>query len=88
MPDRQPPMFLSGVEHKPDAEGAYADLIRQVRQTGRPYPQIWHLFAFKPEATKFLERFTHAMLRGPSPLSPGFRELIAAYTSSRNQCPF
>jgi hypothetical protein len=50
--------------------------------------QIWHLFAFKPEATRHLERFTHAMLRGPSPLSPGMRELIAAYTSGKNRCPF
>lgn len=81
-------MFLPGVEHKPDATGAYADIIRMVQSAGQPYPQIWHLFAFKPEATRHLERFTHEMLRGPSPLSPGIRELIAAYTSVRNQCPF
>lgn len=81
-------MFLPGVEHKPDATGAYADIIRMVQSAGQPYPQIWHLFAFKPEATRHLERFTHEMLRGPSPLSPGMRELIAAYTSVRNQCPF
>lgn len=81
-------MFLPGVEHKPDATGAYADIIRMVQSAGQPYPQIWHLLAFKPEATRHLERFTHEMLRGPSPLSPGMRELIAAYTSVRNQCPF
>lgn len=88
MDSRQAPMFLPAVENKPDAEGAYAELIRQMQDAGRPYPQIWHLFAFKPEATKHLERFTHQVLRGPSPLSAGLRELIAAYTSSRNQCPF
>jgi hypothetical protein len=88
MPDKLPPMFLPGVENKPDASGAYADTIAMMRQLGQPYPQIWHLFAFKPAATKHLERFTHEMLRGPSPLSPGMRELIAAYTSVRNQCPF
>ncbi len=27
-------------------------------------------------------------MRGPSPLSPGFRELIATLTSARNQTPF
>lgn len=84
----QDPMFLPGVEHKPDAKGAYADTIRMVQQAGQAYPQIWHLFAFKPDATKHLERFTHEVMRGPSPLSPGIRELIAAYTSVRNQCPF
>lgn len=82
------PMFLPGVENNPEAKGGFGDVIRAARAAGTPFPQIWHLFAFKPEATKHLERFTHAMLRGPSPLSPGMRELIAAYTSGRNQCPF
>jgi alkylhydroperoxidase family enzyme len=81
------PMFLPAVENK-DGQGAFADLIRAVRPAGAPYPKIWHLFAFKPDATKHLERFTQAVLRGPSPLSPGMRELIAAYTSGRNHCPF
>lgn len=82
------PMFLPGVENNPEAKGGFADLIRSARAAGSPVSQIWHLFAFKAEATKHLERFTHAMLRGPSPLSPGMRELIAAYTSGRNHCPF
>lgn len=51
-------------------------------------PQIWHLFAYKPEATKHLSAFTQAVMRGSSPLSAGFRELIAAFTSKRNHCPF
>jgi hypothetical protein len=81
-------MFLSSVENNPEAVGGYADLIRAVRGSGGPIAQIWHLFAYKPEATKHLERFVHSVMRGPSPLAPGFRELIAAYTSVRNQCPF
>ena len=81
-------MFLSGVEHNHDVKGAYADLIHMVRSAGGEIAQIWHLFAFKPEATVHLERFTHAVMRGPSPLSPGLRELIAAYTSARNDCEF
>ncbi len=82
------PMFLPGVENNPDAAGAYADLIGLARSSGTAVSQIWHLFAFNPEATKHLERFTHAVMRGPGPLSPGMRELIAAYTSRRNHCPF
>ena len=81
-------MFLSGVEHNHDAKGAYADLIHMVRSAGGEIAQIWYLFAFKPEATVHLERFTHAVMRGHSPLSPGLRELIAAYTSARNDCEF
>jgi hypothetical protein len=51
-------------------------------------PQIMHLFAYKPDRTSFLSRFTQGVMRGPSPLSPGFRELIAAFTSRRNECAF
>jgi uncharacterized peroxidase-related enzyme len=35
-----------------------------------------------------LSRFTEAVLHGPSPLTPGQRELIAAYVSSLNECQF
>ena len=82
------PMLLPDVENRPDGAGAYADLIRAARRHGTALPQIWHLFAFKPNATQHLERFTHEIMRGPSPLSPGLRELIAAMTSARNDCPF
>jgi alkylhydroperoxidase family enzyme len=68
--------------------GPYTDLIGAARAQGTEYPRIWHLFAYKPEATKHLERFTHAVMRGASPLTPGIRELIAALTSARNHCPF
>ena len=82
------PMYLSGVENSPSAGGGYADLIRLARSSGSPVSQIWHLFAFNPEATQHLERFTQAIMRGPGPISPGMRELIAAYTSGRNHCPY
>jgi len=81
------PMFLPGVENDPKPS-AYADLIAQMRGSGGEYPQIWHLFAYLPNATQHLGRFTQEILRGPAPLSPGMRELIAAYTSQRNACPF
>ena len=81
------PMFLPGVENNPQPS-AYADAIRMMRDAGQEYPQIWHMFAFKPQATLHLAQFTQEILRGPAPLSPGLRELIAAFTSARNHCPF
>jgi alkylhydroperoxidase family enzyme len=81
------PMFLPDVEAQPKA-GPYRDLIETMRTQGAEYPQIWHLFAYLPSATQHLARFTQEILRGPAPLSPGLRELIAAYTSQRNHCPF
>lgn len=81
------PMFLPGVEQNPQA-GPYRAAIDAMKLQGAEYPQIWHLFAFLPSATDHLARFTQEVLRGPAPLSPGLRELIAAYTSQRNHCPF
>ena len=81
------PMFLPGVEGNPQPS-PYRDLIQTMQANGAEYPQIWHLFAFLPKATEHLARFTQEILRGPSPLSPGIRELIAAFTSYRNDCPF
>lgn len=81
------PMYLHEVEHGGSA-GAYAARIASMRAAGAPIPQIMHLFAFKPDRTDFLAKFTQGVMRGPSPLSPGQRELIAAFTSRRNDCPF
>lgn len=81
------PMFLPDVERNPKP-GPYCDMIEAMQQQGLEYPQIWHMFGYLPSATGHLARFTQEILRGPSPLSPGMRELIAAYTSRRNDCPF
>ncbi len=35
-----------------------------------------------------LRPYGHALMRGPGPLTPGQRELIAAYTSALNSCRF
>jgi uncharacterized peroxidase-related enzyme len=80
-------MFLPGVEANPQP-GPYTDILRTMQQAGKEYPQIWHLFAFMPQATEHLAKFTQEIMRGPAPISPGLRELIAAYTSYRNDCPF
>jgi hypothetical protein len=81
------PMFLPEVEQS-EPGGAYADVIKALRGSGGTVPQIMHLFAYKPDRTDFLSRFTEGAMRGPSPLSAGLRELIAAFTSRRNDCLF
>ena len=81
------PMYLPEVEQHPPPE-PYATRFRMMRDAGLPIPQIQHLFAFKPDRTEFLSRFTQGVMRGPSPLPPWQRELIAAFTSKLNQCLF
>jgi alkylhydroperoxidase family enzyme len=80
-------MFLRDVEAA-ETKSPFCDLIKTARKATGEYPQIWHMFAFQPQATKHLERFTQAIMREPGALSPGLRELIAAYVSARNDCPF
>lgn len=55
---------------------------------GPPVSGVVRLLSYRPEKTKHLSRFTHSVMRGASDLSPGLRELIAAFTSARNSCPF
>ena len=81
------PMYLREVEEH-DGVGPWADAIRQMTLDGIVVPQITHLFAFKTDRTQHLAQFTQGVMRGPSPLSAGQRELIAAFTSRRNDCPF
>jgi alkylhydroperoxidase family enzyme len=81
------PMYLKDVEAS-DRVGERVKVIRHTKRADTPAPQIQHLFAFKPESTSHLSRFTQAVMRGSSPLSPAQRELIAAFTSRLNQCPF
>ena len=59
-----------------------------MQEQGAEYPQIWHLFAYLPRPRRTSRGSRRRFLRGPSPLSPGMRELIAAYTSQGNHCPF
>ena len=46
------------------------------------------VFAFKPQATEHLAKFTHEIIHREAPLWPGLRDLIAAFTSARNHYPF
>ena len=80
-------MFLPEIEQAAGG-GPWAAAIEQMREAGAPVPQIMHLFAYKTDRTQHLAQFTQGVMRGPSPLSAGQRELIAAFTSRRNDCPF
>jgi uncharacterized peroxidase-related enzyme len=84
---QQKSMFLPGVEQNPKPS-TYLELIEAARASGTEYWQIWHLLAFQPDAARNLVGFSQVVMHDPAPLSPGLRELIAAYTSSLNQCEF
>jgi uncharacterized peroxidase-related enzyme len=81
------PLYLPGVEanHQP---GPYQRLVADAKSRGAEYSKIWDLFAFKNEFTVHLARFSQGVLRLPATISPGMRELIAAYTSYQNECAF
>ncbi len=81
------PMFLPGVEANPQPS-SYLNLIERARANGQENWQIWNLFAFAPEMTIHMGRFTHAVMHEPGPILPALRELIATYTSSLNHCEF
>ena len=44
------------------------------------------IFGWNPHAGQCIREWHQIVMRGPSPLSAGQRELIAAYTSSLNAC--
>lgn len=52
------------------------------------FPGIAGLMRQFPETAVHLRGLAHALLRGPSPLTTGERELIAAYVSAENNCKF
>jgi uncharacterized peroxidase-related enzyme len=55
---------------------------------GNDLPGIIGLLSYRPETGRPLSGLAEAILRGPSPLPRGERELIAAYVSSLNECTF
>lgn len=80
-------MFLKEIETRPP-EGVMRIVFQKMEQAGAGIPDIMHLFRFKKRNTDHLVRFTEEVMRGPSPLSTGTRELIGAFVSSRNNCGF
>ncbi|HEX2394894.1 MAG TPA: carboxymuconolactone decarboxylase family protein [Bacteroidales bacterium] len=51
-------------------------------------PGITGLLEYRPDTAKPIRELTQILLRGPSTLTPGERELIAALVSYRNDCRF
>jgi alkylhydroperoxidase family enzyme len=51
-------------------------------------PGISGLFRYRPQTAAPMEELAEVLLRGPSTLTRGERELIAAYVSSLNECRF
>jgi alkylhydroperoxidase family enzyme len=80
-------MHLHEVE-KAYPPGEVGDALRKAKAAGQPFGEILHLISYKPEVTRHLLALTQAVMRGESPLSPGLRELIAAFTSRGNGCHF
>jgi uncharacterized peroxidase-related enzyme len=80
-------VFLKEIETHPP-EGMTKIAFSKLRDDGEAIPEILHLFRFKRHSTDHLVRFTEEVMRGPSPLSHGLRELIGAYFSRKNHCSF
>lgn len=53
-----------------------------------PDAAVRNAMTLNPDASRLLIAFHTAVLRGPSPLSEGERELIAAFVSSLNACNY
>src|SRR5580692_4612898 len=52
------------------------------------FPGISAGFTYRPETAKPMRQLAHILLHEASSLTPGERELIAAFVSSRNNCHF
>src|SRR5689334_18212677 len=55
---------------------------------GNDLPGIVSLLHYRPETALPLSELAEVLLRGPSTLTRGERELIASYVSWLNQCRF
>jgi uncharacterized peroxidase-related enzyme len=51
-------------------------------------PGITSGFAYRPETAKPMRELAEVLLRAPSPLTSGEREMIATLVSTRNDCVF
>lgn len=57
--------------------------------SGQRAPDIVRTLFYRPELFgRDISAWTQAVMRGPSPWTVGERELFAAFTSKKNQCPF
>ena len=80
-------LFLPTVQQERTRSG-WGEAAAMMTAASIPVPRILHLFNFRPEWTEHLAAFTQGVMRGPSTLTPGQRELIAAFSSRVNNCDF
>ncbi len=80
-------IFLAEVESNPKP-GPYADAIAMAQPEGKEYWGIWNILAFHPMTSYHLCELSHEVMHKEAPISAALRELIAAYTSSLNDCEF
>jgi uncharacterized peroxidase-related enzyme len=57
-------------------------------ELGNDEPGIRSLFIYRPESAFPMSQLADVLLRGPSTLSRGERELIASYVSALNECSY
>jgi alkylhydroperoxidase family enzyme len=83
-------MYLKDLARRdpPESAGRFATSIRAARAAGGQPPGIHLLFAARPSLARHLGATMQDLMRGPGPIPPGRRELIAAWTSARNHCLF
>jgi uncharacterized peroxidase-related enzyme len=62
--------------------------MAHIKLPNEQLPGIVGLFNFRPETAKPLGELAEILLRGPSSLSSGEREMIASYVSLKNECHF
>ena len=80
-------LYIPDIERNPKP-GVYQKVVEATKAEHPEYPKIWDLFAFGQDYTVYLARFTNGVLRDAASISPGLRELVAAYTSKLNECKF
>ena len=87
------PVFRATMIPNPFAllsEPAGTTRVRTVPHIALPegFPGITGGFAFRPETARPMRELAETLLRGPSTLTSGEREMIATFVSHRNECDF
>lgn len=79
-------LYIPHVEQNPKP-GIYQNLMVATQTKHPEYPNIWDLLP-SDRISRPLWRDSPTVLCAPASISPGLRELVAAYTSRLNNCAF
>ena len=80
-------MFLPGVEDNPQPS-PYTDMIRTMQSSAGALSADLASVCLQTGNYPHLARFTQEVMREPSPLTPGLRELIQPIRRLAIDCPF